>query len=61
MNLILVGIRGCICPVLSQLIFFYFGKIAVFGAAFAICLIGLIYAFWLDRVYAQSAAKRANI
>ncbi|MFI5343847.1 MAG: MFS transporter [Chlamydiales bacterium] len=59
-NLVLVGIRGCICPALSQLIFASFGKIAVFGAAFAICFIGLLYAFWVDRAFAQSPEVRVN-
>lgn len=60
LNLVLVGLRGCICPALSQFMFFYFGKMGVFGASFGICFIGTIYAFWLDRQYAQSTVTMTN-
>lgn len=51
LNLILVGIRGCICPFLGTLIFTYGGANAVFITAFATCIIGVFYGLWLDIKY----------
>lgn len=51
LNLFLVGVRGCICPFMGQLIFFYTGVKVVFIIAFFITFISLVYAFWLDYVY----------
>lgn len=53
LNLILVGLRGCLSPVIGQLIFIYSGAVSVFVMAFTLCLVSLIYAFWLDRLYAN--------
>lgn len=51
LNLALVGIRGCICPFLGQLIFTFWGVQAVFFSSLVVCLMGLIYAFRLDKLY----------
>lgn len=48
LNLAFVGIRGCICPLLGQLLFLYSGAPFVFVCAGVLCFISLIYALWLD-------------
>jgi hypothetical protein len=48
LNLLLVGVRGCICPLFGYLICTYAGVIAVFITTICLCLIGAIYGFWLD-------------
>lgn len=48
LNLVLVGIRGCICPFMGYLLFTYTGVTAAFLAAFSICLIGVFYGLFLE-------------
>ncbi|MDE3045764.1 MAG: MFS transporter [Verrucomicrobiota bacterium] len=49
LNLALVGIRGCICPVIASLTFLYSSSSAVFIGAGCLCFLSLLYALWLDR------------
>lgn len=51
LNLIFLGIRGVICPVIAQLIFMNSNALYVFIFAAGLCLIALLYAFFLDRQY----------
>lgn len=55
LNLVLVGVRGCICPFMGQSIFLCAGVEAVFTTAFLLSFIGLMYALWLDSIYKKSA------
>lgn len=55
LNLILVGLRGFLSPILGQVIFINYGSFSVFFTAFVLCLASLIYAFWLDRFYAKQS------
>lgn len=48
-NLGLVGIRGCICPLLGQLIFSLSNATAVFTFCLSICLFACFYALSCDR------------
>ncbi len=48
LNLALVGVRGCICPLLGQLIFWHSNASVVLIFALGICLFALVYALWLD-------------
>lgn len=57
LNLILVGIRGCICPFLGTLLFTYAGATALFLSAFSICFIGILYGIWLDVKYPAHEQK----
>lgn len=51
LNLILVGIRGCICPFLGFLLFTYTSVISVFVVVSGICFLGILYGLWLDDKY----------
>jgi len=53
LNLLLVGIRGCICPFLGYLLFSLLGIIPMLIIVLGICLISVFYGFWLDSKYAQ--------
>lgn len=53
LNLILIGIRGCICPLLGTLIFTYGGINNLFLAALSISFIGILYGMWLDVKFCQ--------
>lgn len=53
LNLALVGIRGCICPILAQLLFYYTNIQMVLLCSGAICVISLLYSLWLDQKYLQ--------
>lgn len=59
LNLILVGIRGCICPFLGQWLFLQSGAFAVFTLAFLLCLTGFIYALWLNHAYKSQLPERS--
>ncbi len=48
-NLALVGIRGCICPFLGQLIFTFSSAPALFICCGFLCFAALLYALRLDR------------
>lgn len=48
LNLLLVGIRGCICPTLGYLIYLYGGSTEVLITTFCICMAGIFYGLWLD-------------
>lgn len=61
MNLALVGIRGCICPLLGTLLFAYTGSETVFIAAAIICALGSIYGLWIDRKYSQEVTSESNL
>lgn len=50
LNLILVGIRGCICPILSYFLCMHGGATLVFMVAFCICFVAIFYGLWLDAV-----------
>lgn len=54
LNLLLVGLRGCIFPFLGQMMFFYSGTTGVFGAAFVLSLISILYAYLLDIIFKSS-------
>jgi len=58
LNLALVGIRGCICPVAAQLLFVYTNAIAVFVYAGFVCFLSLVYALWLDRSCKQTSCQK---
>ncbi len=51
LNLLLIGIRGCICPFLGYLLFSYCGALLTFMTTLCLCLIGTIYGIWLDAKY----------
>lgn len=51
LNLALVGIRGCLCPLIGQLIFLHFGVNCVFIFGIFITLTSLVYALQLDYRY----------
>lgn len=51
LNLVLAGLRGCICPFLGTLLFTYTGAIPVFIISMIISLIGILYGLWVDRRY----------
>jgi hypothetical protein len=53
LNLILIGVRGCICPFLGYLLSVYISAIPVFGLALTFCLLGALYGLWLDAKYRQ--------
>lgn len=61
LNMILVGIRGCICPFTGYLLFTYGGVVSVFAAAFSICFIGLIYGLWLDTKFSVSSSHEPQV
>lgn len=50
-NLALVGLRGCICPFLGQLIFLYSNSFTVFVFAGLLSFISLVYAWKVDAEY----------
>lgn len=50
-NLALVGLRGCICPLLSHLIFISSGVYSVFLVSFIVCFAGVFYGYKLDAKY----------
>lgn len=47
-NLLFIGIRGCVCPFLGQLLFHYGSFFPSFIFAGSLCLLGVFYAFFLD-------------
>lgn len=49
MNLAVVGLRGCICPLLGQCIFSHLGAPAVLLLAGCISLLSIFYAYYLDQ------------
>jgi hypothetical protein len=59
LNLLLVGVRGCISPFLGYLLLTFGGVYAVFLFALAICLSGVAYGLWLDGRYGVNAAQVA--
>lgn len=61
LNLLLVGVRGCICPFLGYILFTYFGVIPTFLTALATCLIGTAYGLWLDRKYAINSSNEPQL
>lgn len=48
LNLITIGIRGCLCPGLGYLMCLYGGPTHVLIAALCTCVIGIFYGLWLD-------------
>jgi MFS family permease len=48
MNLVLVGLRGCICPFIGQFIFAYAGIYALFISIFVLTLFASFYAFYIN-------------
>lgn len=57
LNLILVGIRGCICPYLGYLLYNAMGPLPVFIMAFCLCLVGIFYGLWLDTARCKTTRK----
>lgn len=55
MNLALSGIRGCICPLLGQLIFSFTNAQTLLICCVIVCLFSLFYALSLDRRYKEAA------
>lgn len=53
LNLGLVGIRGCICPLMGQLIFAFTSAQGLFLVCLGLCFSALLYALWLDRRYIE--------
>jgi hypothetical protein len=53
-NLILVGLRGCVCPFIGQWLFHYSGSFAVFSFAIITCIFSLFYALRLNRIYKRA-------
>lgn len=51
LNLVVVGVRGCICPFMGHLLFINSNASTVFTVSFLICLIGIPYGLWLDARY----------
>ena len=59
LNLLLIGVRGCICPFLGFLILTYAGVIPVFLTTLSLCLIGIVYGLWLDAKYAPKRVRES--
>ncbi len=57
LNLILVGVRGAICPFLGYFLFNTMGPISVFIMAFCLCFAGILYGFRLDAKYSLQAIR----
>jgi hypothetical protein len=51
LNLIMVGLRGCLCPFLGQFLLFVSGANGAFAFAILLTILSLFYAFWLNHVY----------
>lgn len=51
LNLFFVGLRGCVCPFLGQLIFLFSGPFWVLAFAGGLCLFSIVYAIWLETRY----------
>lgn len=47
-NLAFVGLRGCLCPFIGQLIFIYSNSMTLFICAGLLCLMSGLYALWLN-------------
>ncbi len=60
LNLLLIGVRGCICPFLGYTIFSYSNETFVFLTTLSICLIGVIYGLWLDSKYSTASLRPAT-
>lgn len=58
LNLAFVGIRGCICPFLSYLIFVHTQASTVFAMGALLCFSGIFYGLWIDRNYTESISKK---
>jgi hypothetical protein len=52
-NVAMVGLRGCLAPLLGEILFVYFSSSFVFGCGGGLCFVGAMYSLWL----ALSAAK----
>lgn len=50
-NLVILGLRGCLCPFLGHLLFSYTNSIIVFEVAAAVCFVALLYGTWLNSRY----------
>ncbi len=53
LNLVLVGVRGCLCPFIGQLIFLSSNASMVFITAGGLCFVSLLYAGWLSRDFKE--------
>lgn len=51
LNLIVGGIRGCVCPIIGTLIVTYAGIHALILSAFTACFLSVLYGLWLDKKY----------
>lgn len=57
MNLIVIGVRGCICPFLGHLLFSAVGAQSVFILGFSLCFLGIFYGVFLDRYFREIPLK----
>ncbi|MCB1114418.1 MAG: MFS transporter [Chlamydiia bacterium] len=47
-NLLFTGIRGCLCPLLGMIVYGFTGVFSLYVFCGTLCLLGVIYGFWLD-------------
>ncbi len=60
LNLVFVGLRGCLCPLLGYLLFSYSGAITVFVVSATICLLGILYGLWSHHRYKTQSISFAS-
>lgn len=60
LNLALVGIRGCICPFLGQLLFLNSCATSVFITAGVLCFVSLIYSLVLNKKFTPHNKRKQN-
>lgn len=59
LNLALVGIRGCLCPVAGYMLFKFTSFTSMFVFGLLLCIAGVIYGLYLNKRYAIPVRKAA--
>lgn len=53
-NLVLVGLRGCICPFAGQLLFSFVDSTGVIIFSGLLCFLSIFYGFYAEKIYQQN-------